>query len=364
MKKYLLKNSLPLFLTVTLLLSSASYFFISPKEASAATLTGTYVRLDRIKAGQTTGGTVCAKPGATATIIDVQVAFAGNGTQGAASFGVNTTAANWTTTTSNLPSGASAWPNITTASAVSGATVTFNMTPGSSMTSGTLYCFNFAGTSTLTNPSSAGNSLTGTIQTRISGPTNQDSTSYAISIISEDQITVSATVPQIFTLSLSGTSVNHGTLTAGTVDTGSITATMGTNGDSGWVAWIKSDNAYLNSTTTGGQITTPGSVDDATSDLSSSTYGWILDAIPTQDTDGTGTVSQVAGYGAEYDGGDTCSSSTTGGTLSTAFQPIAASNGTSDNEQIELCSLVRITAFQEAASDYTATLTFTAAGRF
>jgi hypothetical protein len=75
---------------------------------------------------------------------------------------------------------------------------------------------------------------------------------------------------------------------------------------------------------------------------------------------GTGTVSQAAGYGAEYNG----TNSTSGGALSTTFQPIAAANGTTDGDVLTLIERAKITAVQAAATDYTDTLTVVAAGRF
>lgn len=315
-----------------------------------------YLRLDRIKASTTTGGTVCLKTAASDSGIEAQVDV-----EFPTGFTVNATAANWTVTTTNLPSGATAWPSISTATAVSSQIVTF---PSANLTANTLYCFNFASSSTLTN-ATAGDSKTGKIRTETtSGAATVEEANIAVSIISEDQVTVSATVPPIFTLSLSGTSIAHGTLTAGTVGTGSVTATIGTNATAGWIAWIKAGAANLASAGTGATISSPGSVDDATTSLSSSTYGWVLDAITTDSANGTGTVSQAAGYGAEYAGGTTCSSSVTGGTLSTTFQPLAASSGTTDGDTVQLCSLVRVASYQTAATDYTQTLTFTAAGRF
>lgn len=343
-------------IALSLVVIASSYLsFAQFTHAQAAIPQQAYLRLDRLKASTTTGGTVCLKTASSdsGTEADVQVTFPSG-------FTVNGTAGNWTVTTTNLPSGATAWVTILTATAVSSQTVTF---PSGNLAANTLYCFNFSGTTTLTN-NSAADSQTGTITTRTSGPATVETANYAVSIISEDQVTVSATVPPLFTLALSGTTIAHGTLTAGTVDTGSVTATIGTNAAAGWVAWVKAGAAQLASAATSATITSPGSVDDAVSTLASSTYGWVLDAITTDSANGTGTITQAAGYGLEYDGGNTCSSSTTGGTLSTTFQPLAASDGTTDADTVELCSLVRVTAYQKAATDYTQTLTFTAAGRF
>lgn len=335
--------------------------YLYPALTKAAAAQEVWLRLDRVKASTATGGTVCMRTNAadTGTEDGVRVNFPSD-------FTLDETEANWTVSTTNLPNGATAWPSIAVPSGagnyVADNTGKYVWFVGGDLSSNTLYCFNFSGTTTLTTPT-AGNSKTGSIQAK-AGATTTDEGSYAVSIISEDQVTVSATVTPIFTLSLSGTAIAHGTLTAGTVDSGSITATMGTNANAGWVSWVRAGAASLASASTGASIASPDSVDNSTSDLTGSTYGWVLDVIPTQDADGDGTITQGANYGQEYDGGDTCGTSTTGGTLSTSFQPIAASDGTSDNEQLEICSLVRVPAFQTAATDYTQTVTFTAAGRF
>jgi hypothetical protein len=97
-----------------------------------------FLRLDRMKISTATGGTVCAQASATGpTEAKVVVTFP-------TTYTLSTTAANWTVTTTNLPSGASAWPGIGTATNAdnSAKTVTF---PSSDITSSsTLYCFNFS----------------------------------------------------------------------------------------------------------------------------------------------------------------------------------------------------------------------------
>lgn len=318
--------------------------------AQAGNLEQVYIRLDRLKASTTTGGTVCAQADTVATEADVQVVFP-------TGFTVNSTPANWTVTTTNLPSGATAWPGINTATAVSGQTVTF---PSGDLTVSTLYCFNFSGTSTLTN-ATAGNDKTGTVTTRASGPTTIDTSGYALAIVSDDQIVVTATVPATFSFALSGnTDTFTGNLSTTTVSTSGRTVTIATNAASGWVAWVKSANAALNSASTGASIATAGSVDNSPTDLASAT-GYVLDVnITTDSATGTGTVSQASNYGAEYNGTNV----TSGGTLSTAFQPIAASDGTTDGDVLTLIERAKITAVQAAATDYTDTLTVVAAGRF
>jgi hypothetical protein len=333
----------------SLLLALVLPLFVS-LTAQAGNFQQVYIRLDRLKASTTTGGTVCAKPQTAGTEADVQVVFP-------TGFTVNTTASNWTVTTTNLPNGATAWVSIATATAVSGQTVTF---PSGDLVVGTLYCFNFSGTSTLTT-SSAGNDKTGTVTTRTSGPATIDSSGYAESIVSDDQIVVSATVPATFTFSLSGNTDSFSSnLSTTTTSTTGKTVTIATNAASGWVAWVKSANAALNSASTSATIATAGSVDNAPTDLASTT-GYVLDVdITTDSGTGTGTVTQASNYGAEYAGSNT----TSGGTLSTSFQPIAASSGTTDGDVLTLTERAKISAVQAAATDYTDTLTVVAAGRF
>ena len=323
-------------------------FFIQP--AQATNLTQAYVRLDRIADGATTGGTVCAKSTTTDVETTVKVTFP-------TGFTTVDTPANWTVTTTDLPSGATAWIGIGTATAATGQDVTF---PSGNMVVGTLYCFNFTGTSTLTN-AGAENDLVGVITTQKAGPTTIDSSNYALSIITNDQIVVTATVPATFTFSLSGnTDTFTSNLSTSITSTSGRTVTIATNAASGWVAWVKSANAALNSASTGATIATAGSVDDTPSDLDAVT-GYVLDVdITTDSGTGTGAVQQNPGYGDEYAGADT----TQGGTLSTTFQPIAEGTGTTDGDVLTLIERAKISAVQAAATDYTDTLTVVAAGRF
>jgi hypothetical protein len=165
-------------------------FFI--EKASAAGLTQAYVRLDRLTASIATGGMVCAKSTTVSVETTVKVTFP-------TGFTTTDTPANWTVTTTNIPADATAWIGIGTASAATGQDVTF---PSGDMVVGTLYCFNFTGTSTLTNASAA-NDQVGSITTQLAGPTTIDSSSFALSTITNDQIVVSATVPATFSFALS-----------------------------------------------------------------------------------------------------------------------------------------------------------------
>lgn len=320
---------------------------ILSEKAEAAGLQQVWVRLDRMQASTTTGGTVCVKTAvADVTESNVAVTFPSD-------FTLNETATNWTVTTTNLPSGATAWAGIATATSAVDATkiATF---PSSNLTADTLYCFNFTGTSTLTT-GSAGASKTGTVAT------GGNSSAYATAVISDDQIDITATVPATFSFVLSANASDLGTLSSSSISSGTgVTVTIGTNAAAGWVTWVKSANAALNSSSTGASIATAGTVNDTPEDLDSVT-GYVLDVDRTTDAGGGCTLQQNPSFGDEYDGTD----ATQGGSLSTTFQPIAECvTGTANSDVITLIPRAKIVATQAAATDYADTLTVVGAGRF
>ncbi len=97
---------------IALMITALVIPLVSPVEA--VRMDPAMLRLDRMKASTATSGMVCGTPSATnlaQTEATVEVTFP-------TSFTVNTTAANWTVTTTNLPFGASAWPGIATATGV------------------------------------------------------------------------------------------------------------------------------------------------------------------------------------------------------------------------------------------------------
>lgn len=334
-----------------LLLSLVMQF--GPQAAEAATgFQQAYLRLDRMKISTATGGTVCAQPASTATEAKVLVTFP-------ASFTVNTTASNWTVTTTNLPAGSTVWPGINTATTVSSQTVTF---PSSDLTVGTIYCFNFTGTSTLTTAASAGPNLQGVIETQTSGSVVIDSTSYATATIADDQIVVSAVVPPSFYFTLSG---NTDTFTTN-LDPASVVSTTGrqvtitTNAKGGWIAWAKDTQQGLYSATTNYKINTAGTVNGAPSSLTGGTEGYVLDTDVTTDAAGGCTVASDA----EYNGTGTSQ----GGTFSANFQPVASCTGaspaTSNGDIITLIERAAIAGATPAGTDYTDVITVVGAGNF
>ncbi len=324
-----------------------------------------YLRLDRVKINTATGGSVCFNPTANETTVrQLQITFPVSGTPGTADtthFGVNQTAANWTwdTTAANIPVGTSAFPGIATTSTVSNGTVTFIVTIDQALNTGTTYCLHFTGTSTLTTPTAAANSLVGTIQVNNSGGTllSNELVNYASSVISNDQITVTATVPASFTLSLSGNTAAIGTLpTSGApASAAGITLTVTTNAANGWTAWTK--NANANSTLTSA----------TTSDTTISSGAFASGAGNVHNLTGAAGygLAVAAGSGAPTIATEYNTSSPSVGSLdSTQFEKIASNTGPANANTATLTFSAEASTTTKPASDYTDTVTITAAGQF
>jgi len=311
------------------------------------------VRFDRMKINTPTTGMVCFTPATTSANVKTwTVAFP-------TGFTVSTTAANWQTTnisTSNLPAGASAWPNATSATAsASGQTVTWTNASVQTMNSGTQYCYNWTSTSAITTASSANPNLTGTVATQDNSAVQIDSSSYATATIADDQIQVTATVPALFSFALSGNSDPLGTLSTGSVATSGtpITATVNTNAKNGWTVWAKDLNTGLTSTSASKTIasTTPGS----NSTLSAGTEGYNLGITQTQ-VGGSGSITVQAAFVGGSLG--------KGGGLNTTLAPLAISTGTADTAVLTLKNNVAINPTTPAATDYADTITVVGAGLF
>jgi hypothetical protein len=355
---------LPL-LAVILLLAVVTTPFLRLGHASAAlgTFQTAYVRLDRMKGGVTTGGRVCAKPDATnlaQTEAIVKVTFPTD-----SSAFTLAAAASWTVTTTGLEAGQTAWPGIGTATNVTGMTVTF---PSGDLTSSTnLYCFNFASTVTIpaaaTTETSAGNVLTQTA----AGATDIDQTFWSFgTIISNDQVVVTGTVPPSFSFSFAGGSdpfVGNIVTTGNPTYTSGKSVTITTNAAGGWIIWAKSgtDNGggkgSLNSATAANyKVTNTGAVGSAAHTFPDATENYGLGVTAFTDAGGGGTVS----IPTAYDG-----TAFKGGTLdATAFQQIANANGTANGDVVTFKELAKATGTTPAASDYTDTITIIGAGVF
>jgi hypothetical protein len=343
------KSRVSVLLVLTLVLNV--FLGIAVQHANAVELSEGFIRLDRLKASTATSGTVCTKPSAThtAALDAVKVTWP-------TGFTVNSTGGNWTGAGSTL-GGATAMPGIAAATpTVSSQTVTWTFASSQTVSSGTMYCFTFGSTSTLTN-STAGNDKTGTIELTDATPASSETTAYALSIVAEDQVTVDADVPATFTFTVPDTAIDHGTLSTGAVDTDAQSSGMAitTNAENGWVVWLKADSTNgfaLYSTTASDGIGDRVADDDNLGTAGAGTEDWLISAA----LGDSGTVV------TEFDGNET----TTGGRLPAdgTFEQIASHTTVSDNDTVTLTSIAAIGATNKAATDYQETLTVVAAGNF
>lgn len=351
------------------LLSCSSWAFMGQASALPQFQKG-FVRLDTLKATTATGGRVCINPSVAgaATEGKIIVTFP---TTAVTDYVVNATAANWTTNTTGLDAGQTALPiTSNVASNVTGKAVTFTVT--SDLTAGTLYCFNFSGTSTLTT-SSAGavptSGNTGNIQTQTGASAPIDQTYFDESIITNDAVVVTAVVPPSFQFTLSANTdafVANLNATATPTLTGGTTVTILTNAASGWIIWARdllanssAGKGSLMSTTAGNyKITNTAAVGAASHTHPAATENYGLAVVTVNDAALGGTVTANAAY-------DGTAASLKAGTLdATGFQPIASATGTANNDSIVVKEQATIAGQTPAASDYTDTITLIGAGQF
>jgi hypothetical protein len=327
------------------------------RHSSAATLTETFLRTDRMDASTATTGTVCAKPTSTATEAGVKVTFP-------TGYTVSTTTGNWTVstaTTTGWPSGASAWPSIGSPTGsgdftISGQTVGFQ---SGDLTAGTLYCFNWTNSAALTTNSSVANDQTGTIATRNSTPADIDTGTYATATVNNDQISVTASVNPSFQMSSSGGTTDAlGTLTTGAVaSNAAVTFTVNTNAKNGWMAWAKDANTGLRSTAASYTIASTG-VGSASQALSAGTEGYNFGVAYSQ-TSGSCTAGSAVDANFDKAGG-----SNKGGGLDTTLRTILTCGGTTNAGVITPTNFAAINGATAAATDYADTETVVAAGLF
>lgn len=317
-----------------------------------AELSEGYIRLDRLKASTDSSGTVCVKPSATFTdeLVSVDVTFPSDFTVDAISGN------NWDGAGSTL-GGATAMPNIGTATpTVSGQTVTWTFAVSEDLTSGTMYCFSFGATGLTTG--AAGANKTGTIElVHTGGGASNQSTAYAVAVVAEDQVTVDADVPALFTFTVPDTAMDHGSLSTATVDVDTQSSAMSvqTNAENGWLMWMKVDSTNgfgLYSTTAADTIGDRVADDDNLATAGAGTEDWVISAA----LGANGTVV------AEFDGNET----TTGGRLPANgdFEQVASHTTVSAADTVTLTSIAAISAINKAATDYRETLTVVAAGNF
>lgn len=322
--------------------------FLVSASSSAAELTRTMVRFDRMKTSTATTGTVCAQPTTVAVEGKALVTFP-------AGYTVSPTAGNWTTNTTNLawPSGAVAWVGIGTATTAAAQVVTF---PSGDLVVGTLYCFNWTNTAALSISASATNNNSGSIATQTGASVAIDSSNFSTASITDDQIIVSATVPQTFSFALNANTDSLGSLTTGSVTTSPTprTATVNTNAKNGWNVWAK-DAAPAGLTSALAPYTIASTTPGTNSTLVAGTEGYNFGVTSSQ-VGGSGTITVAVPFVGIAAG--------QGGGLDITLRSLATSNGTANTAVLTLKNNVAISALTPAAGDYTDTITVVGAGLF
>jgi hypothetical protein len=355
--------------------------------ASAAALNGqfgkVFVRFDSLKALDTgVTGRACFQPSVTTAINSVQIVFPqDSGTD----YSLNTTAANWTITTSPLdttPSETAATGIGTTATSIVNTapkSLSINFTSPLTPSLGTLYCFNWSGTSTLTMPSAGATENVGGVVNTYSAVNNGgtwiNSSSYSepqtVATVG-DTVAVNAVVPPSFSFALNGSTDTFATnLSASSVNTsnGALKGIVTTNAASGWVVWAKDVQGTGNTCTKGGLwsptklycIQSAATANSAPALVTTGAENYAFSVNNnTTGTAGTCTLVNVASY--NYDG---ITHAGYGGVLSnTAYNPIASCNGTSTASNVYFQELVTTTGATPAANDYADTIQLTGAGQF
>lgn len=144
------------------------------------------VKLNRTAINSNIDATICAKasnPG-SASESALHMTFP-------TSFSISSAESDWTTSYTDLPSGSTNWPGISTnPTSISGNTLIFD---SSNLTTNTLYCFRLVSTASNTG-SSTGNKV-GTVISKTGSNTTINNQNYALNIVSSDRITLNATVP-------------------------------------------------------------------------------------------------------------------------------------------------------------------------
>ncbi|HEV2403108.1 MAG TPA: hypothetical protein VGS08_02815 [Candidatus Saccharimonadales bacterium] len=230
-----------------------------------------------------------------------------------------------------------------------GSGTTITLSSMTALTGSTSYCGVLTGTS-VTNPSSG----TAADTAIITAGTDAAQT-VQLDILSADTVSVTATVPQTFTLTVGGSSDPLGTLSTGSVaGTAGVLFTVNTNAKYGWFLYGSDSSTGLNSPTTSHTITAAAAT--ANSSLAAGTEGYLSGATITQQGSGGGTTSLTNPYSSSGSGN--------GAGLNTSENLIAKSTGTAVNAQVTVKEYAAISGITPYASDYADTLTFVGAGSF
>lgn len=312
---------------------------------SAASLTNTYLRLNRMTAGATTSARLVFKAtsaGATSVSVNMNGADSTTWTGSAGTVNATQTVSSAGCATE---SSATALPGSLTAA---GATGTVTISGVTALTAGTTYCVD------LTSATAFTVATAGEYHPVVTA--GSDNTTIAVRSVSNDSVVVTAVVAPTFNFVLSGNTDSFtANLATGAVGiTNGVTATINTNAKTGWLAWAKGTNTGLSSAAASKTIaaTTPGT----SATLTAGTEGYTMGITAITQGSGTGVTSATSVYDA--------TGAAHGSGLDTTFRQIASSTGTASNAIMTLKERAAINALTPAASDYTDTITVIGAGNF
>lgn len=356
------RDSLLSFLLSLSLILLMAYPYFYPGKTDATTTTA-FIRFDRQSATAALSGVVCEKSSVTSgSVTKVILAFPSTfSIAGAAStWSIDTTAANLPNTSTGDAFTATAWPSIGGPTVVDTSTKAAIFTSADLTNSSNTYCFHFTagGGSTV---GTTGNDLTGSFVTQTVSGTPVETVSYASSITSgtnSEQISITASVSATFSFALSGGATGQalplGVLSTSTPVTSpyTVTSTISTNAHNGFLAWVKGSSNGLYSNTTASAISSPGTCDGTTYDLSpggNNGYGLVA---------ATGTNSPT--IASEY----SANSTSVGHVDGTSFCALASKSGIQSGTTFTMQARAKPASTQAAANDYTDTLTVVAAGSF
>lgn len=323
-----------------------------PAIAHAGNLSNTYVRLNRMAATTPTSlrvvFTTSPSPGTVNELyLDFTTAWTGS-VNAAQTVDSSTCAAD---------TGATALPGTLTAA---GDATNKNITVSgvSALTASTSYCVDLTSSSAVTNP--AVGSYYITVATRNSGAV-QDSTKVNVPIVSNDSITVTASVPPLFTFALDANSTAFtADLSPGTKQTTTPrTVTVNTNAKTGWVAWLRDGTAAVGLHSAGVNYTinptTPGTAVNVDTAPNTEQYVWGVSA--STQTAGVGTTTLAGAYDATGGTND-------GSGVDASYRQIASGSGTTQDAVLTLTAAATISPITPAASDYSDTIQVIGAGNF
>jgi hypothetical protein len=258
-----------------------------------------------------------------------------------AGFTVATSQTPTTTACTSIFSGAAALPGTLTA-AGSGQVITISSV--TSLTSASQYCVGLTGTTPITNNATPGNYT-------VALADGTDTTSVGVDVISNDQISVTASVAPSFTLGFGSNSDALGTLASGslTVSSPGVNLTVSTNAANGWGLWAEDSNAGLHSTAASKTIASLSAGSNHT--MNGGTLGTEAYALGVTTANATTAYADAGGI-------------TGGGLSATALNEIASAAIPGSSVGVTVKELADISGTTPAAPDYGDTITIIGDGSF